>query len=556
MKPKQLIPLVVAGLILLVAVPLAVSTYYINFWPTDSHAPYIPAASKLFSLPHISSIHDLPFKGILQVNMRGKDALILGIAVMQKILHDPVSLYPNILLLIISFAVSCWLVFALVRYYFDEQIALITFLFFISTFWTYMYILLGAHQPLALMNFLLAAYCLTLTRKHIVYYFLSGFFLIVMLFSSPTAPLFVPYYAGLFLFNEWSIIKNFRLPIKRILFIISGAGISYLLFTFPHPVDTVIKFINYINWSRLGNNFTLYHAYLQQFFTFPPYFRGAGLTWVLKYFFLIMPILFPAYLAGLAYLWRKSLQKPAYILVIFLSLSSLILVETVRVVQFGRNYFTWVIGIIGLLPFLMHEFKRENSIRGGKGFSRPIAFLITSLLATHIAFNVCVFFGDIFPARMSTTNVYQWCIKNHVDRLYIYQNHPLHNNTARFLNNPKAGQEIQFQSFLTIRDVPSGYIMIPPINGKTIFVECRKDHFLFDPYLTELIFSGQIDRFTVKKFKTVANSRYWNMEEEICAHRDLTLGQVTDEDREKGYTYILDARKLQAEWFGQKPKIQ
>lgn len=39
------------------------------------------------------------------------------------------------------------------------------------------------------------------------------------------------------------------------------------------------------------------------------------------------------------------------------------------------------------------------------------------------------------------------------------------------------------------------------------------------------------------------------MEEEICAYRDLILGQVTDEDRRKGFAFILDAQKLQAEWL-------
>src|SRR3989338_8258798 len=107
--------LIVVLLTLSISTYLSIATYYINYWPTDSENPYLPTAAKLFNLRHISDIHRLPLVGILKLNMHGKEALIAGIAIMQRILNDTSSLTPNVLLLIIAVAVSSIAVFVIAR---------------------------------------------------------------------------------------------------------------------------------------------------------------------------------------------------------------------------------------------------------------------------------------------------------------------------------------------------------------------------------------------------------------------------------------------------------
>ena len=71
-----------------VGLSLALSTKYINFWPVDSETHYLPAARLLFQLPHLSDMH-FTFSGFpSQLKIHGKEVIILGIAVMQKILGD------------------------------------------------------------------------------------------------------------------------------------------------------------------------------------------------------------------------------------------------------------------------------------------------------------------------------------------------------------------------------------------------------------------------------------------------------------------------------------
>ena len=138
----------------LIAVLLSWGTYDINFWPTDSYYPYVPTAAKLFDLPYLSKMHDLPTGELTKINMRGKEALILGIAIMQRLLKDTQSLFPNVLLLIVAVYISTILFYYIFKKLFDSSTGLLAAFLFSASFWPYMYVLQGAHQPLVLVNFL------------------------------------------------------------------------------------------------------------------------------------------------------------------------------------------------------------------------------------------------------------------------------------------------------------------------------------------------------------------------------------------------------------------
>ncbi len=551
-KGRPLTLFCVVLLTLLICSALAAATYYINYWPSDSQNPYVPTAAKLFQLHYISDIHNLPLPGILRINMHGKEALILGIAIMQKILRDPVSLYPNVLLLITAVGICAILIYLIVSRLLDASIGLIVYLFFIFCFWPYIYVLLGAHQPLSLMNFLFAVFFLLSAAGRRFLYFLSGAFLALMLFSSPTAPLYLPYYLGFLICQALNSQGPKKLSQKSsfdILFILSGFLIVFLLFTLPDPWQSVKDFLRFVHFSQHNNNFAIYHIYLERFFPLSIDFRGAGWLWILKYFFLIMPVLFTLYWLSAIYLLKIAPQKKYIFLIFILSVSTPCLVEIIKVVQFGRNYFPSIVGILGLIGFSLYEIKHRLATRLGK---RIFWIGITSILALHISFNLSMFLNDIYPSRTVTTHIYNWCRKNNIDQLFVYYEHPLKKNLVQFFNNPKYKTKMKFFGIHHIAEASDGYILIPPITGKTSYVECRYDNFAEDPYATELFLSGNFQKYVVASFKTAAASRIWNMEEEICAYRDLILGQVSPEDRKKGYAYILDAKKLHTEWFSRK----
>jgi hypothetical protein len=92
-------------------------------------------------------------------------------------------------------------------------------------------------------------------------------------------------------------------------------------------------------------------------------------------------------------------------------------------------------------------------------------------------------------------------------------------------------------------------MLIPVHTGKSIFVNCRFPDYMDDPALTRLIASGELDRYVAASFPTLASSRIWPQEEEYCSYLDLIENKITNHDRNLGYAWILDLKKLHEEWF-------
>ncbi len=535
---------------------LATVTYHINAWPTDSENPYIPSAARLFNLPFFSYMHYLPETQMLQITMRFKETLILGIAIMQRILNDDHSLYPNVLLLILSISASSLLVYAVMKKFFNRHIGFLAFLLFSSCFWPYMYALQGSHPPLVLMNFLLAAFILQRANGSKWLHVLSGIALGLMMFSSPTSPIYLPYYAAVFFFCEKTIGRNsvcLKKTLLRLFLITLGALLVFFFFTIPDPLFCLKQTFGFLQFSRKGNNFVIYQRYLSQFFPVPDSLRGGGWAWIAKYFLLILPVLFPVYSASLIYLLKKYYKNFAVIALIIMSLSTPLLVEAIKVAQFGRNYFSWIIGIIFLICFAANDIVNACATRPPT-FKKLLSAFGLAIILIHISFNFRVFLSDILPSRLVTTNIYNWTAARNINELSTYPNHPRDKNLILFFNNPKLENKVYFWPIQSIRDVQKGFIYIPTLTGKTIWCECREKDFSRDPDLTELYESGEFEKFVVAKFPTLSSSKIWTQEEEICTYRDLIVGDIKPQDRQKGFAWILDAEKLQKEWFTKKSK--
>ena len=538
------------------------ATVNINYWPTDSYFFYLPAAAKLFELPYISMIHSLPDPDSLgRIAMHGKEALVLGIAVMQKLLHDPVSLYPNILLLVWATCCSSILIFLITRHLFDTAAALIAFVLFAGSFWPYMYVLQGAHQPLVVMFFLLTAYFLLKAQRHWVFCALAGAAGGFMMFSSPTAVLYLPYF-GLCLFLpdarfDWRSQLTKRALTQTGVFAL-GFSVVFLYFTLPDPVELAREFMRFVHYSRSINHFDYHHEALKTIFP-APYkfnlpapvsFRGGGWGWIIKYFMLIMPLLFPAYLACAACLIKIGAGRRRFLGAVLISLSTPIAVEVAQVSQFGRSYFSWIIGIIYLVVYTFYYLKTKPAHPVPQNRRRLFVALTAIFLIAYVALNARIFLSDVFPARMGSTLARTWIDRHGIEHISVYPEHMNNQVTAGVLSTPRLGPSLAYGNMKSIRDIKEGYLFIPPLTGKNIMGNCVDEDFAGDPALTELFESGQIERFAVASFPTLASSRIWLQEEEICAYRDLIVGQISREDLNlRGRAYILDARQLQDTWF-------
>src|SRR3989338_764157 len=200
MHARKILPLVIL-ITCVIAFSLTKATWNINYWPTDTEDYYIEAARKLPTLKFISQMH----QGIDDVRVRwlhGKEGFILQGSLMQILLQDFVSLRPFILTCIISVCGSGILIFLIARSLWGAAVAGICFVFFMSSFWPYIYILFAKHQPFGLFLFLLSVFLLQLTQLNRfawIFYFFSGFALVFAWYSSTVGITYTPYYlAALF----------------------------------------------------------------------------------------------------------------------------------------------------------------------------------------------------------------------------------------------------------------------------------------------------------------------------------------------------------------------
>jgi hypothetical protein len=530
---------------LAIALLLAAATYRINFWPTDSEMAYIPSATQVFRKPFISDLHHvtlIPF-----YIMHGKETLVVAIGILQRILNDYESLFPNILVLILATMGSSLLVFAIFRRWLNESVAFWGFMIFITTFWTYQYILQGAHQPLVMFTCLLTAYLMMSVDGRRRTYIGTGLALGLMLFSSPTAVVYGPYLLAAFIYGQRTLHPDasWKTWLQPAAWIAFGTITVILTFTLPDPVENWRAFMLFVHDCQQANHFQVIERITGA--DLPK--RGAGLSWIIKYFMLIMPVLFPAYLAGMAYLIARGLRKPSLVLgtVIALSLSTPALVEIVGVAQFGRNYFSWLLGIILGCTYALYLLEHSETLRKHR---KVWNLALLAIFAAHVAFNVRAFLGDILPTRMATTAMYDWFV-SHPGPRYAYLLHPHNVNTTNVMNHTSVKKPLRFRQIISISQAQEGYMVVPIHTGKSIFLNCGAPDYSEDPAWLALLNSGQLDRYTITSFPTMAASRYWPQEEEYCSYLDLIQGRITDRDRALGRVWILDAGKLQKEWFKQ-----
>jgi hypothetical protein len=529
---------------LAIAAGLIAATHRINFWPTDSELAYIPAATQVFSTPFISDLHHAT---LFNYNiMHGKETLVVAIAVAQRILNDYESLFPNILVLILTAAGSGILIFLILREWLDEKSAWLGFLFFATTFWTYQYVLQGAHQPLVMFNCLLTAFFLLECDGRRRGYFFAGLTLGLMLFSSPTAAVYGPYLIAAYFHTQHRLQPRASLiaQLKPSVWIVLGAAVIILIFTLPDPAANWRAFMAFVRDCQHGNHFQVVERFTGQHL--PK--RGAGVIWIFRYFCLIMPVLFGAYAVALLYLVVEGIKKPAFVLwaVVILSLSTPIGVEIIGVAQFGRNYFSWLPGILLACAYALHYFERLPSTL--PAHRRLWSILVAVIFAGHLAFNAWAFLGDVLPSRMATTYLYDW-LSAHPGEKFAYRLHPHNVNTVNVLNHPNTKNPVRFQRIDSIRQVKDGYILVPMESGKSIYTNCATPDFYDDAELTKLMDSGEFDRYVAASFPTMVSSQFWPQEEEYCSYLDLVQGKITDRDRRRGYVWVLDAGKLQREWF-------
>ncbi|MEK7375879.1 MAG: hypothetical protein AABZ57_01750, partial [Candidatus Margulisiibacteriota bacterium] len=178
----------------------------------------------------------------------------------------------------------------------------------------------------------------------------------------------------------------------------------------------------------------------------------------------------------------------------------------------------------------------------------PVYLALVVVIIISALWNIRVFFTDIYPAVMSPAFLVRQLKKLGIKRFYTYKT----NYNAAFVDviDPKdaKGFEIKYTDKMEDIKDPGAFLVTPGISSKSVMMESQweaynnKD-FRSDPLLNYLVDTNKVKDAAAASFKTYGTSRYWPNDTEATSYRYLFLHEITDEDRRKGYAYILSVDK-------------
>ena len=559
----HLLSTLVFVLSLVLSVIMIMATWDIPFWPTDAEDYYLSAAETLSQVRFISEVHrEIDDERIRLAH--GKEIFFLCISFVQRILNDVVTLRPIMLVCIFSLVVSGILIYQLSKSFWGTGKAFVVWFLFIFSAWPYMYVLFAKHQLTGLMFFLGSVFFLIRSHgplfKRWAFCLLAGIWLGLSCFSSTASPLYGPYFLAAFFYRFFARASRkdglFRLraAVAPAVLMLAGLAGVIIYVNLPHVVENIRGFWEYVRISGRYNHFFYNQPFLQQWFekTSVGTLRG-GWLWILKYFMTMMPVLFPFYGLAVIYLsvkavWIKAWPASGKLAgMILLSLAACMMAETAGVAQYGANYFPALIGLLALIGFALDDVSRHGLFFMALT-SRQRLWLKRSgvaVLGLHLIINALMFWGDIYPCRMAKRYVSAKIRELQPQRIFTYPFHPQRKAFLPYLDQDIM-TDLSWSPIQTLVQAREGVVLLPPVTGDSIYIAATSPYIHFDQdlFLNTLIQTGQLPKYALASYRTLASSRFWLHEEEILTYRRLILGHGFENNRSLGRIWILDAERL------------
>ena len=333
-----------------------------------------------------------------------------------------------------------------------------------------------------------------------------------------------------------------------------GMLLVALVLTLPAVAE---NFVGYYAYTRYGTS-----AWRSRFYSYRDFFseighpigenmRGAGLIWVAKYFFRIIPVQIIYALVLLLVLTFGIVEgswsiASASIGVLVLGLSPVLIGEFSRGVQVGRAYFPGMLGLLTFTGYAAAQITRE--IPTIIPLFWPIS-IVTLVWCGVWSFRVLR--QDILPARMSVTYLARVLQSLKVTKFSTYNS--IYNDSFVRVLPPYILQECQIEWIDQLAQAKTNYIVVPGTSKKSVTVSDypvgrQPDNgYDSDHVLRRIIEDHEIARYAIASFETFGTSRFWVHESEVTSYRDLILREISEQDRWRARAWVLDAAKLRAE---------
>jgi len=136
--------------------------------------------------------------------------------------------------------------------------------------------------------------------------------------------------------------------------------------------------------------------------------------------------------------------------------------------------------------------------------------------------------------------------KNNIKKFFTYDT--LFNQQFAGVIKDFFPDKYDIQYISSINEINSGYLLVPCTNSKAAYYQSTAEvgpvgDYKADEALNSIIESREIQKLSIASFKTFGNSKYWQHLGNVTSFRDLILKEVNDEDRFRGYAWLLKVEK-------------
>ncbi len=328
-----------------------------------------------------------------------------------------------------------------------------------------------------------------------------------------------------------------------------GVFIAIFMMTYPNIIKNLKGYYVYSQYGK-----TLWRS---RFFTFreffekmgrpiPENFRGAGFRWLIKYFFVMIPIPFILFLIATGLLAISLFHGPIktinldsgfWIVALIVSLSPVIMAEASLAVQVGRSYYPAFLGFLFLIGAVAQNYCEHIT-------DFTLYFLALEIvLICHLVWNLWVYLTDVYPSRMAPAFLIRSLRKLGIKKFLTYKS-PFNDSFVESIP-PDIRKEFDVQYIKNMAGLKDAYVVVPPTNAKSALMydypiaRNPDPHFEEDLELDRMIESGEIKEKAVEVFKTLNSSRIWIHEGEVPSYRALILNEVRPSDYDRGQGWLL-----------------
>jgi hypothetical protein len=325
--------------------------------------------------------------------------------------------------------------------------------------------------------------------------------------------------------------------IKNFVFFLLGLSLVSLYILGPNFLANIARYGAWLeSGSSWGNHFA---SYPKNFFgrIIPKDFIAPRI-WILNYFNKICPLIFYLYIFSALSLFFIKDSIYSKFMYLFLSLLPIIILEITKSPRIGRAYHPSLISFLILISYSFYNLSNNNE---------EIIYIFYMLIFINFVISVYIFFDDVLPSRMAPAYLHKFLKKNKINSISTYKS-PFNDGfiSPMKIRFPKS---IRVNFSKSIKKSKDRYFVVPPTTSKSVSCETiskiiNNGDFRDDFFLNSLLDSKQIEKVSIKKFKTFGSSKFFTAESEVTGYRDLCLNEINYQDRYLGLAWVIDTKLI------------